>query len=320
MPSDLAIDRHNVLIQVRGRRGLDLPFSKGLMATSILASGLETGRAHAIAAEIERILRQRQAREIGADELADVAVRVIEHAAGKEVADRYSAWRRAKRAGWPVVVALGGAPGVGKSTIATRLALRLGINRVVPTDAVREVLRTVVPPTVLPELHVSTYESVEARGAADMSLSSFRRQAHAVLSASAAVAMRLTSERRSVILEGAHLLPGEVRRQLAELGSDAIVVELLMTVTQADAHRDHLTRRQRTEPAREGQRHLAHLPVIRLLQDELRRLARASNVAEHDLAHPEDLTQRIVDQVVRQISMRGANAKESARCDRKLTS
>jgi 2-phosphoglycerate kinase len=195
-------------------------------------------------------------------------------------------------------VCLGGAPGVGKSTIATRLALRLGINRVVPTDAVREVLRTVVPDTVLPELHVSTYESIGDNGEADSSLMCFRRQAHAVLSASVAVAARLTSERRSVILEGAHLLPGEVRRHLPERGSDAIIVEVLLTVAHEESHRNHLTSRLHAEPARAGQRHLKHLLVIRRLQDELRRLAQLAGVAEHDIAHPEDLTQRIVDQVV----------------------
>jgi len=312
MPSDLAINRNDSLIQVQDRRGVDLPFSKGLMATSILATGLETGRAHAIAADVERILRNRQTREVGADELANLALRAIESTAGREAAERYSAWRRAKRAGCPIVVALGGAPGVGKSTIATRLALRLGINRVVPTDAVREVLRTVVPDTVLPELHVSTYESIGRNSEADLSLTSFRRQAHAVLSASVAVAARLTSERRSVILEGAHLLPGEVRRHLAERGSDAIVIELLMTVTHEEAHRDHLTRRLHAEPSRGGQRHLEHLPVIRRLQDELRQLAQAANVAEHDIAHPEDLTQRIVDEVVREIDVHSANTKVNA--------
>jgi len=312
MPSDLAIDRSNTLIQVRDRSGVDLPFSKGLMATSILATGLETGQAHAIAADIERALAASGAAEIGADELAELAARQIEGSAGVEAAQRYRAWRRAKRSGRPVVVCLGGAPGVGKSTVATRLALRLGVNRVVPTDAVREVLRTVVPDTVLPELHVSTYESIEQRGEADASPASFRRQAHAVLSASVAVAARLTAERRSVILEGAHLLPGEVRRHLAQRGSDAIVVELLLIVSDESAHRGHLSRRLHLEPARGGQRHLKHLPVIRRLQDELRRLARLAGVAEHDITHPEDLTQRIVDQVVAATDAAGAPESKGA--------
>jgi 2-phosphoglycerate kinase len=311
VPTDLAIDRKDTPMLVRDRRGDDMPFSKGLMATSILATGLETARAHTIAADIEQVLRADQRSEIEADELAGLAARVIAERAGTEAADRYRAWRRAKRAGHPIVVCLGGAPGVGKSTVATRLALRLGINRVVPTDAVREVLRTVVPDTVLPELHVSTYESVGEDGGADSSLAGFRRQAHAVCSASAAVAARLTGERRNVILEGAHLLPGEVRRHLAERDSDAIVVELLLTVAHEASHRAHLTSRMHSEPARGGQRHLTHLPVIRRLQGELRRLAQAAGVPEHDLAHPEDLTQRIVDQVVAAIDAREAETTAS---------
>jgi 2-phosphoglycerate kinase len=305
MPSDLAIDRQAALIKVRDRGGVDLPFSKGLMATSILATGLETGRAHNIASEIENELREQGVREIQADELAARAVRAIERFAGVETAERYEAWRRAKRVGRPLVICLEGAPGVGKSTIATRLALRLGISRVVPTDAIREVLRTVVPETVLPELHVSTYESLAANGSDEFSLATFQRQAQAVVSACAAVAARLTSERRSVILEGVHLLPGEIRSHLQSRGSDVAVVELLLTVADESAHRDHLARRRVLEPARNGQRHLENLPVIRRVQSELRRLAHNASVGEHDIAHPEDLTQRIVDEVVMGIDASG---------------
>ena len=58
--------------------------------------------------------------------------------------------RSAGGPGRPVVIVLGGAPGSGKSTLATNLAVRLDITRVVTTDAMREVLRVVVPATVLP--------------------------------------------------------------------------------------------------------------------------------------------------------------------------
>ncbi len=301
MPSDLALKHSEKLIYVRGRRGGDLPFSKGLMATSILATGMETGTAHMIAAGIEKRLRQEKRREVDADELAALAEQAIEVQAGKDAANRYRAWRRVKRVGRPIVVCLGGAPGVGKSTVATRLALRLGINRVVPSDAVREVLRTVVPQTVLPELHVSTYETVEGDPAIGCSLTSFLRQSHAVGSACAAIASRLTAERRHVLLEGAHVLPGKVRDHLEQHGSDAIVVEVLLTIDQEDTHREQLTTRLSREPDRDGQRHLKHLPVIRLLQEELRKRAHKAGVAEHDIRHPEDLTQRVVDLIIAQI-------------------
>jgi len=301
MPSDLVPNQDQAPIQVHGRYGADLPFSKGLMATSILATGIETGTAHSIAAGIEKHLHEMKRREVHAEELADLAQQAIARRAGDDAANRFRAWRRAMHSGRPVVICLGGAPGVGKSTIATRLALRLGINRVVPSDAVREVLRTVVPRTVLPELHVSTYETVEGDPAIGCSLTSFLRQSHAVASACAAVATRLVSERRSVLLEGAHLLPGKVRKHLAEQGSDAIVLEMLLVIEEEDDHRRQLTSRMHAEPGRDGHRHLEHLTVIRLLQGELSKRAREVGVSEHNIGHPEDLTQRIVDQVVAEI-------------------
>jgi 2-phosphoglycerate kinase len=160
MPTDL---EPSPIITVVDRSETNLPFSKGIMATSILATGVDTLTAHRLAKSIERELIARNLRSIGADDLAQLAATTIEAHAGTDVADRYTRWRRAKRTGRPFVVVLSGAPGVGKSTLATRLAVRLGVDRVVASDAIREVLRTVIPAAVLPELHVSTFEAVGAR-------------------------------------------------------------------------------------------------------------------------------------------------------------
>lgn len=297
VPSDLRADYTASPILVHDRAGLGLPFSKGLMATSMLATGLETSRAHGIAAEIERELSERALRHIDADALAELAAQTLARGAGPDAAERYRAWRRAKRAGRPLVIALAGAPGVGKSTLATRLALRLGINRVVPTDAIREVLRTVIPTTVLPELHVSTYEAA-APGHADQPLTVFRRQAHAVSAATAAVARRLASEGRSLLVEGVHLLPGSLRDSLEGHEASPIVIELLVTQQDERVHRAQLARRAHHEPARCGHRHLAHFAVIRSLQEELRRVAQMAGITEYDVADARDLTQYIVDRVV----------------------
>jgi 2-phosphoglycerate kinase len=60
-------------------------------------------------------------------------------------------------------------------------------------------------------------------------------------------------------------------------------------------HRARLEHRLSKEPGRDGARHLRHLDAIRSIQTELRRLARERGVEEHDVSHPEDLTQHIVD-------------------------
>lgn len=115
MPSDLATDGRVVI--VRDSAGLGLPFSKGLMATSILAAGAETDQAYAIAAEIQRELAGRAGPNIDARELATLAARTIEARAGADVAARYQIWRRLRREGRPLLLVLGGAPGVGTASL-----------------------------------------------------------------------------------------------------------------------------------------------------------------------------------------------------------
>ena len=116
MPSDLAAASR--LVIVRDSAGLGLPFSKGLMATSILATGAETDQAYAIAAEIQRELTGRGAADIDAHELAMLAARTIEARAGAEFAARYQTWRRLRRDGRPLLLVLGGAPGVDGARMA----------------------------------------------------------------------------------------------------------------------------------------------------------------------------------------------------------
>lgn len=300
MPTDLAPHGSSQRIEVRDRAGTGLPFSKGLMATSILVTGLRTEQAYAIAAEIQQRLLARQIDEIDADDLAEMARDTIEVNAGSEAADRYSCWRRAKRTGRPVIVVLAGAPGVGKSTLATRLAVRLGITRVVTTDTIREVLRSVIPESVLPELHKSTYETTETHPG-DSPTGAFHRQARAVSAATCQVAKRLANEHTSAVIEGVHLLPGMLRAELADHPVKPIVVEMTAVVMDENHHRAQLVRRAHSEPERDGQRHLSRFDRIRDLQSILVDQSCSSDVPVYDIASSHDLTQRVVDEVATKI-------------------
>ena len=111
------------------------------------------------------------------------------------LANRCTSWRRAKRSGRPVVIVLCGAPFTGKSTLATPIAVRLDITLVVTSDAMRDVLRTVVPEAVLPELHRSTFELLAPDSPEPFS--GFDCQTKAVGSAAVAIADRLADEQVS---------------------------------------------------------------------------------------------------------------------------
>ena len=140
-------------------RGHGLPYSKGLMAQSLSATGLSQERAFELARLVERQLADGGRVEIDASQLAAVAERVLDAEEGLAAVRRFRDWRRLDRLEQPLVVLLGGTTGVGKSTLASMLAARLGITRVIATDVVRQVLRAFFDHEAMPIVHHSAFEA-----------------------------------------------------------------------------------------------------------------------------------------------------------------
>src|SRR5215208_5484180 len=114
-------------------KGHGLPYSKGLMAQALSATGISLERSFELARLIEARLTERGE--------AEIDVEVLRAEEGDTAAGRYRRWRRLDRLDRPLVVVIGGTTGVGKSTLAAMLAARLGVNRVIATDVIRQVLR-----------------------------------------------------------------------------------------------------------------------------------------------------------------------------------
>jgi 2-phosphoglycerate kinase len=246
-------------------KGHGLPYSKGLLAQSLLATGLTPERSYELAREVEALLSERGEREIGVAALQALCEEVLAAEVSQTAVRRYRDWRRLDRLERPLVVLIGGTTGVGKSTVATMLAARLGITRVIATDVIRQVLRAFFTPEAMQAVHHSAFEAGGVPG--------YREQAAHVATGIEAIVERAANEAKPVIVEGVHVVPGTLDARLRER---CVLAEALIAVDDAELHRGHFSHRPGARPA---ERYLARFEDIRVLQDHLVGRARAEGVA-----------------------------------------
>jgi 2,3-bisphosphoglycerate-independent phosphoglycerate mutase len=267
------------------------PFSRGLLARSIHAAGLDLDRAYLLVSRLQDDLAREGVEVIGSDDLARRAGDLLAELEGTETATRYRLVRSIPRLPRPLVIYLGGATGTGKSTLALDLAPLLRIYRINATDTIRQVMRMVFSPAILPALHHSSFtlpreervalryrrdgrapsvEAIEGR-----LLGEFEEQATRVCVGVRAVVERAVMENMSVLVEGVHLVPPIV--PFADLEGSAYQVSLLLTTRDEELHRSRFVARGRRE-GRAGERYLDHFEAIRLLQETMIARAEAHGV------------------------------------------
>ena len=178
---------------------------------------------------------------------------------------------------------IGGAAGVGKSTLASMLAARLGITRVIATDVVRQVLRSFFTPEAVPAVHSSAFE---------LSLDEFAEQTELVATGIAAIVERACQERTPMVVEGVHVVPGALDRELLDR---CVAVETMLVVSDEELHRGHFSLRGAARPA---DRYLARFPEIRALQDHLSERAHAEGIAVIENRGADAALQRLMELVL----------------------
>lgn len=253
-----------------------LPYSKGLMASRIMATGLAPARAFHVAEVVEDRLRALGEPGLSAIELTELVLEVLHQEVGERYATSFSKWQLLAKLDRPLVILVGGATGVGKSTIATMLANRLGITRVIPTDAIREVMRAMFSREIMPTIHTSSFDAARLvrhplPRNADPVLIGFGEQASAVAVGVEALISRAADEGTDLILEGAHLVPGFV--DTSQYQGRAVVVSLLVTVDDVNLHRSHFLIRAHEVRNRPSERYLDYFDNIRRQQKYVKSLA-----------------------------------------------
>jgi 2-phosphoglycerate kinase len=271
-------------ILVREPTGESFPFSRGILAQSLMAVGLEPEISYSLSKDLEDDLWHDGLLEISRDNLREKVQKMLAETTGQDVARRYELMKVVKQADKPMIILIGGAPGVGKSTLAAELAYRLGIRRMVSSDAIREALRSLISPQLSPELHASSYTAwrnellpgEDTKPRRKRVIRGYQSQSQQLAAALTAVVKRSVMEATPVIIEGVHLLPGLLAKVAPE---EATVVYLILVAPDEAAHRRYFAvRDKQTSQRRDKEGYLEHFEEIRMIHDFIAERAHSENV------------------------------------------
>lgn len=289
--------------------GMPAPFSKGLLVQSLLAAGVAPDVARKVARVTQRDLRGSDDRLVRRAQIREKVEALLRDEVGPDVSARYRLLRVIRTPPRPLIVLLGGVSGTGKSLLAAEIAYRLGISRVASTDSIREVMRAMVSPALLPTLHASTFNAWEAlvppgqtrpaHPTREELLAGFRDQVQQVSVGLSAVVRRSIQEGTSLVLEGVHLVPGYIEPAAFQ---GALLVPMLVGLPDEEEHRRHFESRDtETAASRPLHRYMRYFEEIRTMQDELKRLARQYDVPMLDSETLDESADRAVELVLRQV-------------------
>jgi 2-phosphoglycerate kinase len=286
------------------RADREAPFSRGILAQTLAQAGARLELAHQIASEVRAELLAEERYTVEEEE---VLARVREKLIKKDaiVVGRLDKWRILRESTEPIVVLIGGATGVGTSTLAADVARRLNIQSVIGTDSIREVLRRAISPDLLPILHKSSYEikredlrvPVEER---ETVLYGFREQAVQVAVGVEAIVDRGLKEGTNLVIEGVHLVPEII---LGRYRDHPNVCPMVVYLSDEHVHRSRFyIRALGTAMRRPAEEYIAYFKEIRQIHDYVVASATRAGVQKVENLSIENTSDAAVEIVTNRVS------------------
>ncbi|MDR2624198.1 MAG: 2-phosphoglycerate kinase [Methanobrevibacter sp.] len=304
-------------IMVQGNienRVYEEPFSKGVLSRSLTQAEMDPSRAYSLASSIHSKLKKDKVSLITIDDLVEMVLNNLRKENPK-IAEKYVSWRQIKKCSEPLVVLIGGASGVGTSSIAFEIANRLGIKNTISTDMIREVMRKIVSKELIPVLHESSFSSykglrVPPPPEIDEILVGFKDHVDTVCVGVDAVIERALKEGISIVVEGVHVVPGYINEKLTKHHN---VRMFILTVPDEETHKGRFYSRCRQMWARRPlQKYLDNFYAIRKTHKFVESQARKFSV--HVIENIDVIT--TIDAIMKDISenyaiVSGSNEKDS---------
>jgi 2-phosphoglycerate kinase len=275
-----------------------LPYSKGMMARALIATGVPGDQAYQLARRIELDLAEAGEPAVSVDRFDVLAREVLGEEQGARAVTRLRRLHELQQLDVPVIVLIGGSTGTGKSTVAAEVARRLGITRVASTDFIRQTMRAFFSPEFMPTIHFSSFEAGQALDeevTGDPAIVGFVDQCrHVCVGVDAAIHRALT-EGWSMVLEGVHLVPGLLPAEL----EGAVLVHVVLEIADEDVHRMHFhVRDSSTGGTRAMAKYLDRLDDIRRIQTYVCGRARRESVPVVENANVDRTIDRVIGLVM----------------------
>ncbi|WP_048149586.1 2-phosphoglycerate kinase [Palaeococcus ferrophilus] len=275
-----------------------LPFSRGILTRSITSAGVDVGVAYALSTEVMKEFETEGRKEVTTEEIRERTYNKLREHGYKREARRYIFWSEVRRRGIPMVLLLGGATGVGKSTIATELAFRLGLRSIIGTDTIREVMRKMVSEELLPSIHSSSFLAWKALKAPLKGISpviyGFERQTSHVSVGIRALLERAHREGFNTIIEGIHVVPGYF-----QMGSMDFMYVITVPGKEALSARFYARERYSKRPA---EYYIQHIEAIMEIQDFVVERAREYSVPVIENLEVETTVNLIMEDLMKRLT------------------
>ncbi|AEH06244.1 2-phosphoglycerate kinase [Methanothermococcus okinawensis] len=261
-------------------KNYEMPFSKGLLARSLTAAGMKPSEAYMVAKEIEKTLEDEGYESITKDELRKRVYYYLLTKNYESIAEKYLLWRRILKK-HPIIILIGGASGVGTSTIAFELASRLGIPSVIGTDSIREVMRRSISKDLVPMLYESSYTAWKSLripslddNVCDKHILGFERHIEPVLVGIESLIDRSLTEGLSIIIEGTHIVPGFMKEKYTSMPN---IITIILTLSSEKMHKKRFSARAKVS-ARPMERYLKNFEIIRKINQYIVDRAKENDV------------------------------------------
>ena len=278
-----------------------VPFVREMLVESLTKAGMKPWQAHSFAKEIEDELLGKGNEEIGREEFSDLVHDRLKSVNDK-IANRFKAWREIKKVERdPMIILIGGGTAVGTSTIGAEVAHRMGIKNIIATDSIREIMRKTVSEKLLPSLHSSSFDAyknmkIPVPKEKDQVLAGFRLQASQVSVGIEAIIERALKEGTPTLIEGLHVLPGYINKELVDKHN---VIMFVLDLKDEKEHKNRLySRAFETKFKRSVDSYMENFKSIREIQKNIIKKAHEERIEIIENSEIEKSIMKIMDSVI----------------------